>query len=418
LNLPVGNNLISAVEIKQFFKKNPFFNGIKDSVIDAFILNVNVLKFNAGEIVLKKNQQNDTLYFLYSGIISICDEEKEIVALNSGRIFGERSLLTDGIILVEIISKSNTELLCVSADVFFNLIYSNNHVLKNLLTILFDRVNDTNQQIIEQLKNKEIELTQLVEKRTKQLEEKNNEITDSIVYAKSLLQNILPDINEIKKDLNAFIFYQPKDIVAGDFYWYHKKENEIYILAGDCTGHGVPGAITSVLCSQKLNEAIDKGHTNVKDILRCVDESIKRVFRLENHDGMECGLIKYNMDSKILQFCGVGRPMILIRNNEIQEYNAVRSSIGHNYMVEEDLIMHEISIKENDCFYLFSDGYQDQFGGEKNKKYTSKRLKEFFKQIALFTPDEQEANLVSEINYWMKRKENQIDDILVLGVKF
>ncbi len=418
MNLPIGNNLIAIQEIKEFFKSNPFFNGIQDSVIDEFIIQVNELKYNAGEIVLKKNQTNHTLYFLYSGIISICDEDKEIVSLHSGRIFGERSLLTDGIILVEIISKTNTELLCVSADVFFNLIYSNNHILKNLLTILFDRVNDTNQQIIAQLKDKEIELTQLVEKRTRQLADKNNEITDSIVYAKSLLQNILPDIKEIKKELDAFIFYQPKDIVAGDFYWYHKIQNDVYILAGDCTGHGVPGAITSVLCTQKLNEAVDKGNTNVKDILRYVDESIKRVFRLENHDGMECGLIKYNTDSKLLQFCGVGRPMILIRKHEVIEFNSVRSSIGHNYMVEEDLIVHEIKIMDNDCFYLFSDGYQDQFGGEKNKKYTSKRLKEFFTQIALLTPDEQEANLVAEINFWMKRKENQIDDILVLGVKF
>lgn len=404
-------------EINSFLKSSPFFKEIDDDTISEFISNAELISYSEGDVILDKNQHNQFFYILFNGVVSINDNGNELLALNPGRIFGERSLLTDGIIQIQIVSKSNTQIIRVNGDVFFNLIYSNNHILKNLLNILFDRVNETNQQIIQQLRNKELELTQLVEKRTKQLAEKNREITDSIMYAKNLLRNILPDIDEIKQNLDSFIFYQPKDIVAGDFYWYQKIENDIYILVGDCTGHGVPGAITSVICSQKLNEAIEKGHRNLKDILRCVDDSIKKVFRLENHDGMECGLIKINLQLQEIEFCGVGRPMLMVRNREMIELNAVRSSIGHNYMAEEDLYFHKIKLQKGDCFYMFSDGYQDQFGGELNKKYTSKRLKELLVKASVTSISEQEQMVSTEINTWMKRRENQIDDILVLGIK-
>jgi serine phosphatase RsbU (regulator of sigma subunit) len=254
-----------------------------------------------------------------------------------------------------------------------------------------------------------------LEKRNAIIQQKNMDILDSINYAKTLQQSILPDLAEVRDPLSCFILYRPKDIVAGDFYWFQKKEENIFIAAADCTGHGVPGAFTSAICSQKLTEVLEKGVRKPGLILQEVDQEIRKVFRQQTQDGMDIALLKWNLKSGALSYSGANRPLLIIRNGEIIETKGDKASIGHSSLDARPFAQHELNPQKGDMIYLFSDGYADQFGGELNKKISTKRFKRFLAEAALLPVSEQETFLDKRLKSWRGNQE-QIDDILVIGI--
>ncbi|MCB9194814.1 MAG: SpoIIE family protein phosphatase [Flavobacteriales bacterium] len=255
-----------------------------------------------------------------------------------------------------------------------------------------------------------------------QVEEKNKEITDSIHYAKRLQNAILPDLKDIKANLkDSFVLYIPKDIVAGDFYWFEYHNGLIYIAAADCTGHGVPGAMVSVVCSNALSKSLlEDGCVYPNEILDRTREIVVSQFAKgseEVKDGMDISLCAYDPNSGKLHWAGANNPLwILSKNGEIREIKADKQPIGR-HAVEQPFTNHTIEVMEEDRFYLFSDGFQDQFGGEKQKKFKTKNLKDMIIQYASLSMDNQGSTFENALQEW-KGDLEQMDDICMMGLQF
>jgi len=260
----------------------------------------------------------------------------------------------------------------------------------------------------------------VIERQKLIVEEKNKEITDSITYAKRIQSAILPSLEVIKDSLpNSFVFYKPKDIVAGDFYWLAKKENKILLAVADCTGHGVPGAMVSVVCHNALNRAVND--FNLIDPSKILDKTAELVidaFKKNNEDvkdGMDISLCSFDLKNKKLEYAGAINSLFYIRENKLTEIKGDKQPIGQ-YANIEPFTSHQIELKENDIFYLFSDGYPDQFGGEKGKKYMYKRFRELILDLSDKEFSKQKNILENDFNLWKKDLE-QVDDVCVVGVK-
>ncbi len=257
----------------------------------------------------------------------------------------------------------------------------------------------------------------------KVLEDKNHDITSSIDYAKRIQTVLLPEMESISKHLDVFVFYKPRDIVSGDFYWYFEENDYIYIAAVDCTGHGVPGAFMSLIGTTFLNQImIELNNPFPSEILSALDNKIVKSLRQNKSedkigDGMDMGLCRINIKTKELIYSSAGRPLYFIQNKVFNEIKANIYSIGgFNEGVIKGFKDHRITYNENDAFYMFSDGYGDQFGGEKNKRFSTKRMKALFFNIYKETTDLQSTLIDFEFNSW-RGSQDQIDDVLVIGIK-
>jgi serine phosphatase RsbU (regulator of sigma subunit)/tetratricopeptide (TPR) repeat protein/DNA-binding CsgD family transcriptional regulator len=275
------------------------------------------------------------------------------------------------------------------------------------------------------------------------VEEKNKEIMDSITYAKRLQEAILPPPKLVKEWLtDSFLFYKPKDIVAGDFYWMEtvdteldgRKKTLIFFVAADCTGHGVPGAMVSVVCANALNRSVKE--FQLKDpgqVLDKVTELVIQSFEQSEEDikdGMDIALCALDISSKKLYYSGANNPLWIITEkakdsenkyvneagtHEMIEYKATKQPIG-KYEGNKQFVTEEIQLKPGDAMYIFSDGFADQFGGERGKKYKYANFKRFL--LANFDQhmDEQKVRLEGEFDTW-KRDLEQIDDVCIIGVR-
>ena len=263
---------------------------------------------------------------------------------------------------------------------------------------------------------------QEVEKQKIKIEEKNKEITDSINYAKFIQQSILPDPKEIMKIFpNSFGLYKPKAVVSGDFYWFKKKSDIGMIAAADCTGHGVPGALMSMIGIDKLNHATANNLTDPSEILSFVNTEIKNTLKQNegtqiSRDGMDIALCCFDFSKNSLRFAGANRPLWIFREGKLLEYKPTKSAIGGFTTTDQQFITHEIALQKNDSIYIFSDGYADQFGGGKGKKLMTKNFKELLLSIQDMPILEQEKYLDEKFKSWQGDFE-QVDDILVIGIK-
>lgn len=296
------------------------------------------------------------------------------------------------------------------------------------------------------LKKKNIKLENIVQERTFEIASKNkelelsneqilhqkNEITDSITYAKRIQEAILPLNTEIKKHIpNSFILFKPKDIVSGDFYWFHHTTENDLLICADCTGHGVPGAFMSMICTDKLNHAVlEKKIKSPGSLLSEVNIGIKRSLKQENSegsqtkDGMDAAVIAINSEKKQIIYSGANRALWLIRSGEIIEYRPTKTAVGgftpENQIFEEQII----SIQSGDRFYMSTDGYADQFGGDKGKKMMIKNFKELLLKIQIKSIHEQEELLNQHFEDWKNHLDEygsnfeQVDDVCVIGIEF
>jgi len=296
------------------------------------------------------------------------------------------------------------------------------------------RITRKQKQVIE-IKSKETEeQKKVIEEQKKIVEEKNKDITDSINYANRIQRAILPHRRDIWAAFpQSFVLFKPKDIVSGDFYFFHKNEQSAFIAAVDCTGHGVPGAFMSMLGVSFLNEIVRKKEiTKASDILDHLRDSIIEALQQkgqtgEQKDGMDIALCAINTANFQLQFAGANNPLFIIRGKKPQGFQNIEV-LGNIEEIEPDkqpVAIYEnmrpftnnvINLQKGDTIYLTSDGYQDQFGGPKNKKFKIKQLKEIFLNIAAQPMLEQREILNTTFENWRGELE-QIDDVTILGLK-
>ena len=255
------------------------------------------------------------------------------------------------------------------------------------------------------------------------IEEKQKEILDSIHYAKRIQQAMLTSEDYIAEHFNAenFIFYQPKDIVSGDFYWALSHHDKFYIAAADCTGHGVPGAFMSLLNISFLNEnVIERGIKNPDQILneqrREIIKALNPTGNENSKDGMDCALCAFDLKNNKLQFALANNPLWLIRAGELIEFKSDKMPVGKYEDHIKNFTLQSTEIFKGDCIYIFTDGYADQFGGDKGKKFKYKQLKELLLLNVHKPMNEQKEMLSKTINDWKDNLE-QVDDILIIGVR-
>jgi tetratricopeptide (TPR) repeat protein len=234
------------------------------------------------------------------------------------------------------------------------------------------------------------------------VDEKNKEITDSIKYAKRIQNAILPHDKLVKEYLpNSFILYKPKDIVAGDFYWIEHKNNTTLFAAADCTGHGVPGAMVSVICNNALNRSVKEyGLTTPGEILDKTRQIVIQEFEKSDEDvkdGMDIALC--SIKEQTLLYSGANNPLWVIKNNKLTEIFANKQPIG-KFDKLEPFTTHSIKLEKNDTIYIFSDGFSDQFGGKKGKKFKSSKLKDLLISIQNKTMLEQRDILNYTFENW------------------
>ena len=258
----------------------------------------------------------------------------------------------------------------------------------------------------------------LIEQQKESVEEAHKEIKDSITYAKRIQSAILPSIKVVKEYLKeSFILYKPKDIVAGDFYWMEHKHGKVLFAAADRTGHGVPGAMVSVVCNNGLNRSVrEHGLTIPGEILDKTREIVMREFEKseeEVKDGMDIAIC--SLEGMKLQYAGAHNPLWIIRNGEIIETKANKQPIGQ-FENPKPYTTHSFDLEQGDAIYIFSDGYVDQFGGERGKKFKAKAFRELLLSIQDKTMEEQKASIDETFETWKSDLE-QVDDVCVIGVR-
>jgi serine phosphatase RsbU (regulator of sigma subunit) len=281
-----------------------------------------------------------------------------------------------------------------------------------------------NRNRIKQKANKELaEKNNLIEHQKHLVEEKNHEITDSINYAKRIQTALLPSEDSFRELLpQSFVLFKPKDIVSGDFFWINEKDNFIFYVAADCTGHGVPGAFMSMLGTSFLNEIINEKDIiepgDILDLLKIkIIKSLKQKGEVgSNKDGMDMVLCRLDTSKNELVFAAANNPLWLLRDGKIIEYKADKQPVGIGSEGFEHFNQRTIQLEKGDLVYTFSDGYADQFGGPKGKKFKYKQMEEIILSNANESMEFQKNGLDERFERWRGELE-QVDDVCIIGIK-
>lgn len=275
-----------------------------------------------------------------------------------------------------------------------------------------------------QLLQKEVaSQTVMLRQQKAEIERKNQDITDSINYAKKIQSSILPPLKELRDALpESFVFFKPRDIVSGDFYWFNRVKDKFVICCADCTGHGVPGAFMSMIGTTILNDIFRIPHINSPaDMLEKLDEEIKILLQKnqsgETRDGMDISVIEIDLKTRRVRLASAKRPVFLYINKELSIYKGNRRSIGDSLADGHSAFVNiEYNCSKGDLIYMFSDGYTDQFGGPLGKKFMKVGIRNLIEEIHDKPITEQYKIVESNFENWRGKLE-QIDDVLFMGIK-
>lgn len=261
----------------------------------------------------------------------------------------------------------------------------------------------------------------LVEQK-QQIEERNKDLSESLNYASQIQETMLPGQEIFEQILpQSFVFYQPKEKVSGDYYWIKQMDNRIILALSDCSGHGIPGALMSMIGLSKLSSIVEHHptydcHQILEDLDRQVSESLTvKSYRTNSTDSMEVGLCMIDSNKDTLQFSGAMVDLYQIRNGAIIEHKGDRFPIaGGSSFEKTSFTLNQIEYQKGDEFYLFSDGFADQFGGPKQKKFLNKNFKQLLISISGSNAEQKRDQLTQAFNEW-KGNTEQLDDVLVIG---
>jgi serine phosphatase RsbU (regulator of sigma subunit)/ligand-binding sensor domain-containing protein len=294
---------------------------------------------------------------------------------------------------------------------------------KEEIEVQRDNLAEQNEEILQQKEEITAQRDE-IEVQKNQIEEQHSDIKKSITYAQRIQRAILQKESTIEHWLKEyFIFWKPRDIVSGDFYWINKVENKVIVVAADCTGHGVPGAFMSMLGVSFLNEITAKKE-NIEShiILNKLREYVKSTLSQDGEegeakDGMDMSLMIFDFDANVAEFSGAFNGLYMIRDNELSEIKADKMPVSI-YMKEADsFTKHEIKLRKGDMFYMLSDGFPDQFGGDRGRKFMRKPLKQMLLDMHQKSMADQKDTLENTLREWMGGQYHQTDDIIVIGVR-
>jgi len=313
------------------------------------------------------------------------------------------------------------------------LIYLNYRQKRNINKLLMEQneeIESQNEELVQQneeIRNQRDELERqrnLAHEQRNEIAVKNDEITSSIQYAKSIQSSLLMSERNMRQLLpDHFLLYKPKDIVSGDFYWLHQKKDRVMFAAVDCTGHGVPGAFMSLLGMSFLNDVVQESQElEAGDVLNRLRTKVIHALRQEvpdkdNRNSMDIAFCIWEKEHQRLQYAGAYNPLYLLRNGELIEYKANRMTIGIESRLEESFVTHHVDLQQGDTVYLFTDGYPDQLSDKQGEKMNLSRFKRLIQELAPGDLQNQKIRLNDYFENWKGRYE-QVDDVLIMGVRF
>ena len=300
-------------------------------------------------------------------------------------------------------------------------------VIISLIALVYWYINyrERKQRALQEYLENELEArTKEVIYQKEELEIKNRDITDSINYAQRIQKSILPSINTITNNFSgAFVYYKPRDIVSGDFYWYDKvNDDKFLIVCADSTGHGVPGAFMSMIGTTLIKDICMREYVNSpSDVLRSLDEELQSTLNQNvdaerANDGMDIIVCEIDVNTHYMRFASAMRPLILYKNNELQYVRGTKASIGGDSKEDKKFENIGFQLNQGDTIYMFSDGYPDQFGGPRGKKFKMDRVKNMLSDVCEKAMNEQHEYVNLTFNQW-KGKLQQVDDVLFMGVR-
>jgi len=262
-----------------------------------------------------------------------------------------------------------------------------------------------------------------IEMQRAELQLRNKDLTDSLNYARRIQAALLPAEHHIRKIFsNYFIYYRPKHIVSGDFYWFSERNGKYFIAAADCTGHGVPGALMSMIGLELIQKIINELKVDDSDqILITMNKELESAFFREEsgkaliRDGIEMSICVIDRKSREMEFSGAFLPVYIVRDDKLIEIKGDKKNVVQSFAMVS-FSKSTFRLQKGDMLYLFSDGYADQFGGPDNKKFMYRRLRHILLTISKYPLSDQERILDETIKSWMDDGD-QIDDMMILGVK-
>lgn len=430
-----------AIVFNAVFSLNDYFV-IPDEWFRFFIFRISVSLVTLVALMLWKQLRFPSAWMIFVPYSLICVENAYIWSYMSVEDFRTHTLAyiaiyigasmlivwkyyySIAIVLISI--AANVVFLSLNSSLALDTIMTNGAILVGSVAVfsvllLLARYRLTKKEIVARLKL--AESNNLLTEQNEIIEENHRNITDSIRYAEKIQHSILPREESIRKHLpDSFVYFKPKDIVSGDFYWFTTSGDKIIIAAIDCTGHGVPGALMSMLGNSLLNRIVnDLGITEPAEILSelriGVIASLKKNGTDSANGGMDMALCTIDKNEKVLKYAGAFNPLWFVRNGELQTIRASRMPIGrYMHKTTEPFEQHTIDLHDGDVFYIFSDGFQDQFGGPDDRKFSAKRFKALLRDIHDKPLTQQEKLLDNTFSSWIGKQE-QIDDIVVIGFK-
>ena len=302
---------------------------------------------------------------------------------------------------------------------------SNEDVLGHALLMMRKELGERERILEEKVRERTEEMVRQkdeVERQSKKVVELYKNVTDSIRYAKRLQESILPLDQRIRELLpGSFVLYRPKDIVSGDFYWVEPIDGKTVFAAVDCTGHGVPGAFMSLVGHNGLNQVVkERGLTKPSEVLdqlnRIAFETLHKDRDQYVRDGMDMALCTFHPEELVLEFAGANCPLYVVRGEEVLQFAPNKMPIGGFALEDKAFTGHTVQLQKGDAAYVFSDGYADQFGGPRGKKFFYRQFRELLVRITPETPERKKALLIEAFNDW-KGTQEQVDDILVMGMQ-
>jgi serine phosphatase RsbU (regulator of sigma subunit) len=302
---------------------------------------------------------------------------------------------------------------------------SNEDVLGHALLMMRKELGERERVLEEKVRERTEEMVRQkdeVERQSRKVVELYKNVTDSIRYAKRLQESILPLDQRISELLpGSFVLYRPKDIVSGDFYWVESVNGKTVFAAVDCTGHGVPGAFMSLVGHNGLNQVVkERGSTTPGEVLdqlnRIAFETLHKDRDQYVRDGMDMALCTYHPDSRVLEFAGANCPLYVVRGEEVLQFAPNKMPIGGFALEGKPFKGHVVQLQKGDAAYVFSDGYADQFGGPRGKKFLYRQFRELLVKITPETAERKKVMLTEAFNEW-KGTHEQVDDILVMGMQ-
>lgn len=437
-----NNHTVNLSEKVAILQRVGIFNTAEEEILTEIAELLTEFRVQEGITIFDEGDEGNSMYIIVEGKVRVFDPDNDytFAQLGSGEVFGEYALLDTEKRSASVSTIEDTYLLSLEQETFYELMLSNQHILRGILRELVKRSRNSN-QLQEDLAQKKEELSTTVEelnttneelnatnealKLSKELiEEKTVAIQDSIEYAQNIQKALLPHQAKFEALLpTSFIFFSPRDVVSGDFYWITEKNNKIIVAAVDCTGHGVPGAFMSLLGINFLNQIVDlQGITESGEILMKLNNYIQAVLNQEktqNQDGMDMALCVIDKKAQKLHFAGAKNPLYYIQNQELKRIKGSLFPIGGMFMdgIEKAYPQHTIPLEENTMYYIFSDGFQDQFGGMHDKKFTVRSFKELLQNIHQQDMKSQQKQLAETFENWKGSIGEQTDDVLVIGFK-